>query len=187
MLGPKRGRARWYPAHVPTDRRLVCARDPRSRRRAVAVSSPRHLVRYCVVPQENDTGKRPTSKNLIKGLEENVRKVLETKRNEYDRTHFQLQQKQKELAELQLQLGDLAKDGAALGLDEYPDEQQRLAAIKSISNRKVFTKHTVRGTHSPGRCVGCCVCDHAAPAAGVPRLGPHAAACVCAWPAYCST
>ena len=119
---------------------------PRSRRCVVVVSPPRHLVRYCVVPQENDTGKRPTSKNLIKGLEENVRKVLETKRNEYDRTHFQLQQKQKELAELQLQLGDLAKDGAALGLDEYPDEQQRLAAIKSISNRKVFTKHTVRGT-----------------------------------------
>ena len=94
--------------------------------------------------QENDTGKRPTSKNLIKGLEENVRKVLETKRNEYDRVHFQLQQKQKELAELKLQLGDLAKDGKALGLDEFPDEKQRLGAIRSISNRKVFTKHTVR-------------------------------------------
>lgn len=91
---------------------------------------------------ENDTGKRPTSKNLIKGLEENVRKVLETKRNEYDRVHFQLQQKQKELAELKLQLGDLAKDGKALGLDEFPDEKQRLGAIRSISNRKVFTKHT---------------------------------------------
>jgi len=96
----------------------------------------------CVATQENDTGKRPTSKNLIKGLEENVRKVLETKRNEYDRTHFELQQKQKELAALRLQLGDLAKDGKALGLDEFPNEKERMASIPSISNRKVFTKHT---------------------------------------------
>ena len=106
--------------------------------------------------QENDTGKRPTSKNLIKGLEENVRKVLETKRNEYDRVHFQLQQKQKELAELKLQLGDLAKDGKALGLDEFPDEKQRLGAIRSISNRKVFTKHTVRCCNERSRVAARC-------------------------------
>ena len=93
--------------------------------------------------QENDTGKRPTGKALIKGLEDNVRKVLEAKRNEYDRVHFELQQKQRELASLKLQLGDLAKDGAALGLDQYPDEAERLRPVKAISTRPVFTKHTV--------------------------------------------
>lgn len=106
---------------------------------------------------DNDTGKRPTSKNLIKGLEDNVRKVLEIKRNEYDRVHFQLRAKKKELAEMELKLADLSKDGAALGLDEYPNESERLRPVKAISTRPVFTKHTVSGVEGVGCgwCFGC--------------------------------
>lgn len=90
----------------------------------------------------NDAGKRPTAKNLIKGLEENVRKVLETKRVEFDRVHFLVGKKRKELEELKLQLADLQKDGKALGLEKFPDPRTRLQPVKAISTRPVFSRDT---------------------------------------------
>ena len=96
-----------------------------------------------VLSQEKDGGKRPTAKELIRGLEDNVRKVLEQKRHDYDQLKYQLKKQKTLLAQLETELEDLRKDGKALGLDEYPDEKERLKPVKEISTRPVFTKHTV--------------------------------------------
>ena len=50
-------------------------------------------------------------KNLVKGLEDNVRKVLAAKKKEFDRVSFQLKTKRKELEKLQLSLLDVKRDG----------------------------------------------------------------------------
>lgn len=78
-----------------------------------------------------------------------MRKVLEQKRHEYDQAKFMLKKKRATLEQLQTELDGLKKDGTALGLDEYPDEAERLKPVKEISTRPVFTKHTVSGVKSP--------------------------------------
>ena len=71
-----------------------------------------------------------------------MRKLFEQKRHLHDQIHHLVEKKTREVAQLQLQLADLNKDGAALGLEEYPDDSERLEAVKIISNRKLYCKHT---------------------------------------------
>ncbi len=56
-----------------------------------------------------EAGARPTAATLIKELENNVRRAMDEKRIAYDRVHYALGMKRRELEALKLELRDLAK------------------------------------------------------------------------------
>ena len=91
-----------------------------------------------------ETTKRPSSSQLIQQLEGQVRKVVDEKRAECDKLQFTLIKKRADLEKAKLVLEDLKKEANALGLNEYPREEDRLCPVTSISRRPVYTKHTVR-------------------------------------------
>lgn len=91
---------------------------------------------------ERDTGAGPSTTDMIKSMEGNVRKVLKAKQTEYDRVMFALRKRRAELEKLELTLRDLKRDGEALGLEECPDKSKRLQPVKTISNRPMYAKNT---------------------------------------------
>lgn len=102
-----------------------------------------------------------TSDELIRDLEQKVRKVVELKRAKSDKLHFEVTKKREEVEKAKLVLQDLIKDSEALGLHYHPcdhvteegkehsdrhdkmvEEPNRLKPIASISRRPVYSKHT---------------------------------------------
>lgn len=129
------------------------------------------LLQHQQPPPETPSGPRPgpsapkglaaaSSEELIRDLEDKVRKVVEVKRAESDRLRFAVSRKREEVEKARLVLHDLVKDSEALGLhyhastmDNYstdsPDgdegleeEPDRLQPISAISRRPVYSKHT---------------------------------------------
>lgn len=72
-------------------------------------ASPISCARALSPLQSHDDGKRPSAQDMIKGLEEQVRRAVEHQRAEYDKVQFELQQKQLELKELEAQLAELKR------------------------------------------------------------------------------
>ncbi len=68
-----------------------------------------------------------------------VRKKLDVKRVEYDRYYLDVKKNQELLIALKLELRDLKCDGAAIGLDKFPEVTNRLKPVESISRRPIFT------------------------------------------------
>lgn len=132
-----------------------------------------------LLQQKNGAGlaqppKGPTaasSDELIRDLEDKVRKVVELKRGESDRLRFAVGKKRDEVDKARLVLHDLVKDSEALGLrynsgsgqqfdldqthspnerrennavnaDSLEEEPDRLQPITSISRRPVYSKRT---------------------------------------------
>lgn len=86
----------------------------------------------------------PGNKNadLVEGLETKIRVMVDKKRGECDKLKFTLHQKQDEVEKLKITLHDLMQDSEALGLNKYPDAQDRLQPVTSVSRRPVYAKET---------------------------------------------
>ena len=86
-----------------------------------------------------DGGKRP--ENMVSVLLRRVRKQVALAKEEYDRTHFKVAERKRQLVRLKLKMRDLKRDGSALGVEDANDGE-RLKPVVSISKRPVYTKHT---------------------------------------------
>ncbi|CEG35532.1 uncharacterized protein PHALS_11409 [Plasmopara halstedii] len=102
-----------------------------------------------------------TSNELIRNLEQKVRKIVELKRVKSDKLRFEVLKKREEVEKAKLVLQDLIKDSKALGLhytpsnngsedgtgemalnDRIVEEANRLQPITAISRRPFYSKHT---------------------------------------------
>lgn len=95
-------------------------------------------------PQSKDDGSTPSAEVLMKGLEQNVRKVLEKKRQEFDKLSFQVKAKQAQVEKLKVQLIEVERDSEALGITKEPNPQRRLKSNKQVSTRKLYLDDSVR-------------------------------------------
>ncbi|CAK4619487.1 hypothetical protein AeMF1_009765 [Aphanomyces euteiches] len=86
--------------------------------------------------------KTSSSADLIKEFEHAIQKVVDGKRSESDKLQFVANKKAQELDKLKLTLQDLTADCVALGMHEYPDPNDRLEPIASVSRRPVYAKKT---------------------------------------------
>lgn len=100
-------------------------------------------VRSIAELSSNDSGKAVSGAELLKDLENKVRKVVDSKRSEYDKLQFQLVKLKEEQRKAQLILNDLKQNSEALGLNKYPESSDRLQPIESFSRRPLYSKHTV--------------------------------------------
>ncbi len=86
--------------------------------------------------------KASSAADLIKNFEREIRKVVDRKRSECDKLQFTVLQKRKALAQVKLLLADVKKESVALGMDEYPDDNDRLQSVPLYSRRRLFSKKT---------------------------------------------
>ena len=69
--------------------------------------------------------------------------MMERKRQSYDQLCAVTQKREREISSLETTLADLRKEGVAMGLTEFPKEEERMESIESISTRRIYCKHTV--------------------------------------------
>ena len=105
------------------------------------VEKEQKLTIQQIVQQSEGTTVK-SGRSMLEELEKKVRRSVEARRVEHDRTQYKAKVQARELEKLKLLLADLKKNGHALGLDEYPDESERMRPVKCISNRPVYSKHT---------------------------------------------
>jgi len=87
---------------------------------------------------DQNSSKHLRGSELVSSLEKSIRKTVDVGRADYDRLHFKLKEKKRELEAVKLTLQDLQKEGTALGLEMYTDDNERLQANKSVSRRPIF-------------------------------------------------
>jgi hypothetical protein len=110
-------------------------------------------VRASILQKGGD--KEATAKDMMEGLEKNVRRMLSTKQKEYDRIVYDLKHRKMELEKLKLDYKDVTIDKSALGIpaDNAPPKD-RLQVVKTVFTTPFFTRDEVRRPH----CIRFCQC-----------------------------
>jgi hypothetical protein len=100
-----------------------------------------HVIRF---PVQKGGDKEATAKDMLEGLEKNVRRMLSTKQKEYDRIVYDLKHRKMELEKLKLDYKDVTIDKSALGIPtDNAAPKDRLQVVKTVFTTPFFTKDEV--------------------------------------------